>query len=148
MSVPYRPDGYHTVTPYLVVEDIPKTLSFLKRAFGAEERELVTLPDGTVNHAAVAIGDSAIMLGMAPSGEWTPVASTLYVYVQDTDAVYRSALAAGATSLMEPANQYYGDRNAGVQAPDGVRWWIATHIEEVPYAELLRRNAARAVKRG
>ena len=146
MSVPYKPNGYHTVTPYLIVENIPKALDFLKHAFGAEERERLTLPDGTVNHAMVSIGDSAIMLGLARAGDWVPVPSTFYVYVRDTDAVYLSALAAGAVSLMEPANQYYGDRNAGVQSPDGIRWWIATHVEEVPHAELLRRNAARAAK--
>ena len=146
MSVPYKPSGYHTVTPYLVVQNVPETVDFLRRAFGAEEREQLTLPNGTVNHAMVLIGDSAIMLGLAPAADWSPVPSTFYVYVRDTDAVYRSALAAGATSLTEPADQFYGDRNAGVRGPDGIRWWIATHVEEVPHAELLRRNAARAAK--
>jgi PhnB protein len=86
------------------------------------------------------------MLGAA-RGERKPVSSMFYVYVKDTDAVYKAALGAGATSLMEPANQFYGDRNAGVQGPDGNAWWIATHVEEVPHAELLRRNAAQSVKR-
>jgi PhnB protein len=146
MSVHYKPHGYRTVSPYLVVENVPEALAFLKKAFGAESREQLTLPDGTVNHAMVAIGDSTIMLGAA-RGERQPVSSMFYVYVKDTDAVYQAALGAGATSLMEPANQFYGDRNAGVRGPDGNSWWIATHVEEVPHAELLRRNAAQAVKR-
>jgi PhnB protein len=146
MSVHYKPNGCRAVSPYLVVENIPKALAFLKKVFGAQEREQLMLPDGTVNHAMVTIDDSTIMLGAA-RGEWKPSSSMFYVYVKDTDAVYRAALAAGATSLMEPSDQFYGDRNAGVRGPDGNSWWIATHVEEVPHAELLRRNAAQAAKR-
>jgi PhnB protein len=146
MSVHYKPHGYRAVSPYLVVENIPTVLAFLKTVFGAQEREQLRLPDGTVNHAMVTIDDSTIMLGAA-RGAQKPSTSTFYVYVKDTDAVYRAALAAGATPLVEPTDQFYGDRNAGVRGPDGNSWWIATHVEEVPHAELLRRNAAQA-KRG
>jgi PhnB protein len=143
MAVYYKAKGFHTVTPYLVVDDIPKEVKFLQKAFGAEVGEQLTLPDGTVNHAMVSIGDSVVMLG-AGRGEWKPSAAMLYVYVEDTDAVYRATLAAGATSLMEPSNQFYGDRNAGVRDPHGVSWWIATHIEDVPHDELVKRNLAQA----
>jgi PhnB protein len=148
MTVHYKPNGCNTVSPYLVVENIPKTVDFLKRAFGAEEREQLALPDGTVNHAMVSIGDSTLMLGAARAGDAKPSSSKFYVYVKDIDAGYRTALAAGATSLVEPAIQFYGDRNAGVKDPDGNSWWIATRVEEVPHAELLRRNAAQKAKRG
>jgi len=141
MSVQYRPHGCRTVSPYLVVEDIPTALAFLKKVFGAQDREKLTLPDGTVNHAMVSIDDSTIILGAA-RGARRRGESTFYVYVKDADAVYRAALAAGATSLVEPSNQFYGDRNAGVRGPDGNCWWIATHVEDVPHAELVRRNAA------
>jgi len=79
-----------------------------------------------------------------PRGEWKPMPGTiyLYVYVNDTDAVYKRALQAGATSLMEPSDQFYGDRNAGVKDPVGNYWWIATHIEDVPPAELAKRAEA------
>lgn len=147
MSVHYKPTGCRTVSPYLVVENVPKALAFLKTAFGAESREQLTLPDGTINHAMVSIGDSTLMLGAARGATKPLVQSVFYVYVKDTDAVYKAALNAGATSLMEPTNQFYGDRNAGVRGPDGNSWWIATHVEEVPHAELLRRNAAEAAKR-
>jgi uncharacterized glyoxalase superfamily protein PhnB len=81
------------------------------------------------------------MLGEA-TGQWKPRPSTLYLYVHDTDATYRRALEAGATSLMEPANQFYGDRNAGVQDPSGNFWWIATHVEDVSAEEMKRRAEA------
>ena len=141
MAVKPIRDGYHTVTPYLTVEGVPKLLDFLKRAFDAKEVERVSRADGTLGHAEVRIGDSVVMMGEA-RGEWAPVSSTLYLYVTDTDAVYNRALAAGATSLMEPADQFYGDRNAGVRDPVGNLWWIATHQEDVSPQEMARRAAA------
>ena len=141
MAVKPIRDGYHTVTPYLTVEGVPKLLDFLKRAFDAKEVERVSRADETLGHAEVRIGDSVVMMGEA-RGEWAPVSSTLYLYVTDTDAVYNRALAAGATSLMEPADQFYGDRNAGVRDPVGNLWWIATHKEDVSPQEMARRAAA------
>jgi PhnB protein len=137
MAVRPIPEGFHTVTPYLTVEGVAKLLEFLKEVFDAQVTERVERPDGTVGHAEVRIGDSMIMMGEAQDGKTMP--GSLYVYVSDTDATYRRALQAGATSLMEPADQFYGDRNAGVQDPAGNRFWIATHIEDVPPEEMARR---------
>jgi uncharacterized glyoxalase superfamily protein PhnB len=143
MAVKPIPDGYHSVTPYLAVEGAAKLMEFLKRAFDAVEVECMRRPDGSIHHAEMKIGDSIVMLGDA-GGPWKPRPSTLYMYVNDTDATYRRALEAGATSLMEPATQFYGDRNGGVQDPTGNFWWIATHVEDVSPEELRRRAEAQA----
>jgi PhnB protein len=142
MAVQPLPDGYHTVTPYMVVQGATTLIEFLKQAFGAQEVHTPLLrPDGTIMHAEVRIGDAIVMMGEA-MGTFTPMPSALYMYVHDTDAVYHRALQAGATSVMEPADQFYGDRNAGVQDPVGNHWWIATHKADVSPAELARRAAA------
>ena len=138
MAVKPIPDGYHTATPYLVVPGVPKLIDFLKQVFQAQEIERMARPDGTIMHAEVRIGDSVIIMG-EPIGENSPMPATIYLYVNDTDAAYRRALQAGATSVMEPANQFYGDRNAGVMDPCGNRWWIATHVEDVAPEEMARR---------
>jgi PhnB protein len=136
------PDGFHTVTPYLVVEGVPRLIEFLQGAFGAQETERSVDKNGRVMHAQVKIGDSQVMLGEAMEGH-PPRPGLLYVYVPDTDAVYAHALAAGGVSLLAPADQFYGDRNAGVKDPCGNQWWIATHVEDVPAEELARRAAQR-----
>ncbi|MGP0066952.1 MAG: VOC family protein [Isosphaeraceae bacterium] len=141
MAVKPIPDGYHTVTPYLAVEGAGRLLEFLVKAFDAVAHECMKRPDGTIHHAQVKIGDSLVMLADA-SGPWKPRPSTLYLYVPDTDATYHRAIEAGATSLMEPVDQFYGDRNAGVQDPAGNFWWIATHLEDVSPEELQRRAEA------
>ena len=143
MAVKPIPDGFHTVTPYLLASGVPKLLDFLKNAFDAEVTECMDAPDGTVMHAAVKIGDSFVMMG-DPRGTSEPSHASLYLYVPDTDAVYKQAIEAGGTSVMEPADQFYGDRNAGVKDPVGNTWWIATHIEDVPPDELRKRGAAHA----
>lgn len=136
------PEGYHTVTPYLIVEGASKLIDFLKQAFDAQEVERMAMPDGSIRHAEVRIGDSMIMMGEA-GGDWKPMPASMYLYVEDTDAMYRRALQAGATSLMEPEDQFYGDRNAGVKDPVGNIWWIATHKEDVAPEEIKKRAAAR-----
>jgi PhnB protein len=141
MPVKRRPDGYHTLTPNLIVADAVQQLEFLKRAFGAREHEVLRRPDGAIMHADVIIGDSHLMIGQA-SGPWKPIQSSTYMYVDDCDAVYRAALAAGATSIMEPADQFYGDRHGGVTDRAGNQWWMATHIEDVSHEEMQRRAAA------
>ena len=146
MAVNPVPDGFHTVTPYLVVSGAARLIEFLERAFDGKATVCSTKPDGTIGHAEVRIGDSAIMMGEA-CGEWKALPCAIYLYVPDTDAVYRRALEAGATSIMEPADQFYGDRNAGVKDPCGNLWWIATHIEDVSPEELKRRAAAHAQAR-
>ncbi len=145
MAVKPIPEGLHTVTPYLVVSGVARLIDFLKQAFDATEMHRSTRPDGTVMHAQVKIGDSPIMMGEV-WGEFPPKAASLYLYVPDTDVVYKRALAAGAVSIMEPMDMFYGDRNGGVKDFAGNEWWIATHIEDVPPAELERR-AEEAMKR-
>jgi PhnB protein len=136
------PDGFHTVTPYLVVQGAARLIEFLKQAFAAEEIHApLRRPDGTIMHAEVRIGDSVVMLG-EPLETCTLMPSAFYLSVHNTDAVYCRALQAGATSLMEPAERFYGDRNAGVQDPVGNHWWIATHTEAVLPAELAQRAKA------
>jgi PhnB protein len=143
MNVKPIPEGYHTVTPYLVVRGVAGLIEFLKQAFDAVEIHRLTRPDGGVGHAEVKIGDSRIMLG-EPMGDRSPMPAMLYLYLNDVDAVYRRALEAGATSMSEPADQFYGDRNAGIKDPCDNLWWIATHIEDVSPEELSRRAASAA----
>ena len=143
------PDGYHSVTPYLVVKNAARAISFYERAFGAKELLRMPEPDGRVGHAELRIGDSRVMLAdefpeMGALGPQsiggTPV--TIHLYVEDVDAVVASAVAAGARIDRPVADQFYGDRSGGVEDPTGVAWWIATHVEDVPPAEMERRMAA------
>jgi PhnB protein len=138
MAVKPKPDGYHTVTPYLIVEGAAGLIDFLKAAFAAQEFHRFAAPEGRIGHAEVWIGDSAVMLGDARAG-WPPRESMLYLYVDDVDAIYQRAVDAGATSMQPPADQFYGDRSAGVKDAWGNLWWLATHIEDVPTDELKRR---------
>jgi PhnB protein len=141
MAVRPIPEGYHTVTPYLMVRGAARFIDFLKDAFAAQELFRMPGPQGNVMHAEVRVGDSILMLSDA-SDEQPPTAVMLYLYVEDADAVYRRALQAGATSLAEPADQFWGDRTGAVQDPFGNRWWIATRIEDVSPEELGRRMSA------
>jgi len=136
------PGGFHTVTPYLIAKGAAQYLDFLKTAFGAEE--LMCMRDGdTVRHAQLRIGDSVVELGEQPA-DWSPRQAALHVYVPDADAAYRRALDAGATSLYEPDDKFYGDREAGVVDPVGNQWFIATHVEDVSPEEM----EARASQKG
>lgn len=141
MAVNPIPEGYHTVTPYLVVEGAARLIDFMKEAFGAAEVFRMPGKDGTVGHAEVRIGDSMIMLADA-GGEHRARPSMICLYVEDVDATYQKAIAAGATSLSEPANQFYGDRSGGVTDASGMHWWVSTHVEDVTPDELARRAAA------
>jgi PhnB protein len=142
MAVSPIPAGYHTVTPYLVVAEGDGLIAFLKAAFQAEELSRTVRPDGTIANAEVRLGDSILMVAQARE-PWKPMPAGFYLYVPDTDAAYQAALAAGGISTLEPSDQFYGDRNAGVQDIWGNNWWIATHIEDVDEAEIQRRMAAR-----
>jgi uncharacterized glyoxalase superfamily protein PhnB len=126
----YIPQGMHTVTPFLHPLRAEPLISFLKSAFGAEELERHASPDGVVHHAIVRIGNSALEMGEA-HGSYQPMPTMFYVSVPDVDTAYRSALAAGGTSIAEPKDQPYGDRVAGVKDPFGNQWYIATHIKYV-----------------
>lgn len=147
MPVKPKPDGYHSITPYLIVNGAARLIDFAKAAFGAQETERLAAPEGRIGHAELRIGDSLVMLADAHGGQ-EKMPCTLYLYVDDADATYRRALTAGATSIEAPADKFYGDRGALVQDPCGNLWWIATHIEDVPPDELqwrvdtLTRDAA------
>ena len=135
-----RPEGFHTVNPYLVVKGATQLLDFLENAFGAEKvGERFKGSDGLIMHAAVRIGDSMIEVSDAPA---EPSTATLHMYVEDTDGVYQRAVEAGATSLREPTTTFYGDRSAGVKDPCGNSWWLACHVEDVSQEEMLRRMKA------
>lgn len=141
MAVNRIPEGFHSVTPYLVVREVPKLLDFLKQAFNAQEIMRMPTPGGAIMHAEVRVGNSAIMMGEA-SGEHQPMPGSLYLYVDDADATYKRALQAGAASQMEPANQFWGDRIASVIDPVGNHWSIATHVEDVAPEEMAKRAEA------
>lgn len=135
------PDGYTSVTPYLIVKDADALLRFVTAAFDARITEEHRLPDGSVMHADVLIGDGHVMLGQA-SGVWTERLGSILVYVPDADAVYERALQAGGTSIQPMTTQVYGDRSGGVEDPVGVAWWISTHLEDVSPEEIERRRNA------
>ena len=135
------PEGYHTVTPYLVVDGAEKIITFMKDAFGAKAQfGPMKRPDGKVMHAEMKIGDSIVMISDA-SERAKATSAMLHVYVPNVDAVYQKALKAGATSVTEPADMFYGDRSGGVKDPAGNQWHIGTHVEDVSPAELKKRAA-------
>lgn len=134
------PDEYGSVTPYLVVEGAEGLLGFLQNAFGATIRggDVMRGPDGRIGHAEVEIGDSVVMLAdVPPDGE--AMRSMLNLYVEDCDATYKKALAAGGESVREPEDQFYGDRTGGVRDKWGNQYYISTHIEDVSPEEMERR---------
>ena len=141
MAVKPIPEGYHTVVPYLIVKNVDTLLQFLGAAFDARIVEAHRLPDGSVMHADVMIGDSHVMMGQA-SGRFPEQTGSILLYVPDADATYQAALAAGGTSVQVMATQFYGDRSGGIQDPSGVTWWISTHVEDVSPEELERRMAS------
>jgi uncharacterized glyoxalase superfamily protein PhnB len=122
-----------------MLNDVAGFLEFLREAFDAQVVRRIPGPDDTVMHAEVRLGDSHLMMG-DPMGEHDPMPAGLYFYVPNADVVYKQALAAGATSISPPADQFYGDRNAGVRDKWGNIWWLATHIEDVNEGELIRRG--------
>lgn len=133
------PDGYHTLTPYLVVRGAQAAVEFLKKAFGAEMAfEPLQRPDGKILHAEIKIGDSRVMIA-EESAQHQAMTSMLYVYVPDVDATYQRALAAGGTSVAEPKNQFFGDRTGSIRDPSGNRWEISTRKEDLSPAELQSR---------
>lgn len=127
----HTPEGLRAVTPFLHPRGAPQLIEFLQRAFGAEEQSRYQSPDGVIQHATVKIGDSMIEMGEA-HGPWQPMPTTFFLYVDDVDAWYERAVAAGATSRGAPADQPYGDRVGGVADPFDNLWYIATHINDSP----------------
>jgi PhnB protein len=126
----YVPHGLHNVNPYLHPLRAEPFIGFLKRAFNAEEVAKHASPDGVVHHAVVRVGDSVLEMGEA-HGKYQTMDAMFYLYVPNMEAVYRQAIAAGATSFQEPKDQFYGDRTAAVKDPFGNKWYIATHIKDV-----------------
>jgi PhnB protein len=135
--------GFGTVTPYLIVSDVPGLIQFMKEAFGATddapELHSSTAPDGTIGHAELMIGDSVVMTGKS-SEHFPPMPTMLHLYVEDVDSVYQRALQAGAITAMEPADQFYGERSGGVKDPFGNMWWISSRIEDLSPAEFKKRE--------
>jgi len=130
LSVKSVPEGFHCITPYLMANGVASLIDFLKNAFGAVECLRHARPDGTVMHAQLKINDSFIMMA-EPTGPFPAAPASLYLYLDDVDAVYANAIKAGAESVMPPSNQFYGDRMGGVKDLCGNTWWLATHIEDV-----------------
>ncbi len=145
MSTDYKPQGFHAITPYLIVEGANRLIAFLKEAFGAEEIIVMPSDDGGVMHAGLRVGDSVVELSDA-GGQWRPMPAALHFYVPDVDTVYERALAAGAQSISAPQDMFYGERAASVEDPAGNHWHIATLIEELSDEEIHRR--AEAAKTG
>jgi PhnB protein len=138
MAVKPIPDGFNTVTPYLVVEGAATVLDFLVSAFDAKEIRRAMLPDGTIMNVEVKIGDSTVMMGDA-KGEYKPMPCMIYLYVDDADMTYNRAIQSGAISLSEPKDEFYGDRVAGVKDCAGNHWYIGTHKEDVSAEEIQKR---------
>jgi PhnB protein len=126
----YLPKGLHNVNPYLHPRRAEPLINFLTRAFGAREVAKYVSPDGVVNHAQIRVGDAMLEMGEA-HGKYETMPAMFYLYVPNVEAVYRQAVAAGATSFQEPTDQPYGDRNAGVRDNFGNTWYIATHVRDM-----------------
>jgi PhnB protein len=141
MEVKPIPEGYRTITPYLTVKGAKTLIKFLEKAFDAKNMRQSLRPDGSVANAEVLIGDSMIMIADGTEN-WQPTQTSIYMYVENCDEVYRKALETGGESLLEPQNMYYGDRNAGIKDLCGNSWWIGTHIEDVADEEIQNRAEA------
>jgi uncharacterized glyoxalase superfamily protein PhnB len=142
-NVDYKPEGFHTVTPYLCVKNAAELLKFMKRAFGAEELGRHPRPDGSIAHACVKIGDSMVELGDV-RGQTPEMPCALHIYVADVDAVYQQVVEAGGTVLEKPTDQFYGERSAAVKDLCGNHWYIATQIEILTKEEIDARSAKMA----
>src|SRR3712207_2723973 len=149
MATKAIPEGYHTVTPYLAVEGAARAIEYYTRAFGAKEVGRMDGPEGTIAHAELEIGDSRIMLSdpfpqastRSPKELGGPSAS-VFMYVEDVDAVVKQAVDAGATVTMEVADQFWGDHFGTITDPFGHVWSIATHVEDVSPEEMADRAKA------
>jgi PhnB protein len=151
MNVKPIPEGYHSVTPYLIVSGASDAIAFYKKALGAQEVMRLADPGGKVHHAEIKIGDSRIMLAdehpeiqaLSPKTVGgSPV--SIHLYVEDVDAAVERAVAAGAKLVRPVADQFYGDRVGGIEDPFGYRWFIATRKEDLTMDEIRRRAAAQS----
>jgi len=149
MAVKPIPDRYHTVTPYLAVDNAAEAIEWYQKALGAKERGRMEAPGGAIGHAEVEIGDSVVMLSdpfpqasTKPPKELGGTSMSIFMYVEDVDAAVKEAVDAGATVLMEVADQFWGDRFGTIQDPFGHTWSIATHVEDVTSEEMAERAKA------
>jgi uncharacterized glyoxalase superfamily protein PhnB len=147
MAVNPIPEGMHTLSPYLAVDDATAAIDFYVRAFGAKEISRMPAPDGKIAHASVQIGDSIVMFAdpfpqatARPPKELGGTSVSLMMYVEDADAVFKQAVDAGATAQMEPDDMFWGDRLAQVGDPFGHSWQIATHKEDLTDEEVAERG--------
>lgn len=148
MAVKPIPDGYHSVTPYLIIKGAAEAIEFYKKAFGAIELLRYPAPDGRIGHAEIKIGDSPIMLadeypemGYGYSGPQTVGGSSvsIMIYVEDVDATFKQAIAAGGKEQRAVKDQFYGDRSGTLEDPFGHIWHVSTHKEDVSTEEMERR---------
>jgi PhnB protein len=149
------PAGYHTATPYLTVNDGARAIDFYKKAFRAQEKTRMEMPNGKIGHAEITIGDSVIMLGeeMAGSACRSPqslggTTAGIFIYVADVDAAYKQAVDAGAKADMPPADMFWGDRYGRLTDPFGHSWSLATHVEDVAPEEMKKRAQEAMAKMG
>jgi PhnB protein len=149
MAVQPIPEGYNTVSPYLAVDDAEKAIEYYKKAFGAEETVRMNGPDGKIGHAELKIGDSHLMLSdpfpqssTKPPTELGGTSVSIFMYVEDVDAVVQKAVDQGATVTMEVEDQFWGDRFGSITDPFGHNWSIATHIEDLTPEEIEERGKA------
>ena len=147
MAVKPVPERYHTVTPYLAVDDAKAAIDFYERAFGARERSRMPGPDGKIAHAELEIGDSIVMLSdpfpqsnVRPPKELGGTTGALFMYVEDVDEIVQQAIDAGATVTMPVEDQFWGDRFGSVTDPFGHQWQIATHVEDLTPEEIEKRG--------
>jgi PhnB protein len=143
------PDGYPRMTPYLIVDGAAQAIEFYKKVFGATEKMRMPSPGGKVGHAELTLGDSMIMLadehpemGARAPRAYGGAAVSLMVYVPNVDDTVKTASAAGAKIVRQVENQFYGDRRGTIEDPFGHRWYVATHVEDVPPEEMAKRAAA------
>ncbi len=149
MAVKPIPEGQHSITPYLAINDAAKAIEFYKKAFDAVEMFRLDAPGGRVGHAELKIGDSSVMLGdpcdmeggLTASQKLAGAAVGLHLYVEDCDKVYAQALAAGATQVYEVKDQFYGDRSGTLKDPFGNLWFVSTHKEDLTPEEIRDRAA-------
>ncbi len=138
MSATGRPEGFHTITPNMIVSDVNAAVAFYAEVFGAREVFRLNTPDGKVAHVELLVGDSRINLGEAMEG-WPEQALLAQIYVADSDAVFARAIQAGARELSPLSDMFFGAREGRVMDPFGNTWTISTQTEDVPVAEMQRR---------
>ena len=138
MSARPIPEGYHTITPNIIVEGAVRAVEFYKRAFGAVEKVRLTMPDGKITHCELQIGDSRLNLGEAMEG-WPARTLLAQLYVEDSDALFKRAVDAGCEVTMPMTDMFFGSREGRVVDPYGSTWTIATRKEDVSPEEMQRR---------